>query len=49
VLASGVATLSGLFFALLETGYHVIFSNVTYIATYRPLNKLFNNKFKVET
>ena len=49
VLASGVAALSGLFFALLETGDHVIFSSVTYIAVYRLLNELFNNKFKVET
>ena len=32
VLASGVAALSGLFFALLNQGDHVIFSSVTYIA-----------------
>ncbi|MBI4856375.1 MAG: aminotransferase class I/II-fold pyridoxal phosphate-dependent enzyme [Acetobacterium woodii] len=49
VLASGVAALSGLFFALLETGDHVVFSNVTYVAAYRLLNELLNNKFKVET
>lgn len=49
VLASGVAALSGLFFALLKSGDHVIFSNVTYIATYRLLNELFNDKFHVET
>ncbi|KZX16770.1 cystathionine gamma-lyase [Methanobrevibacter cuticularis] len=49
VLASGVAALSGLFFALLESGDHVIFSNVTYIATYRLLNELFNKKFNVQT
>ncbi len=49
VLASGVAALSGLFFALLESGDHVIFSSVTYIATYRLLNELLNNKFHVET
>ena len=49
VLASGVAALSGLFFALLESGDHVVFSNVTYIAVYRLLNELFNNKFHVET
>lgn len=48
-LASGVAALSGLFFALLKTGDHVIFSSVTYIAAYRLLNELFNNKFGVET
>lgn len=49
VLASGVAVLSGLFFSLLQTGDHVIFSSVTYIAVYRLLNELFNNKFNVET
>lgn len=49
VLASGVAALSGLFFALLESGDHVVFSNVTYIAVYRLLNELLNNKFHVET
>lgn len=49
VLASGVAALSGLFFALLKSGDHVVFSSVTYIAVYRLLNELFNNKFNVET
>lgn len=49
VLSSGVAALSGLFFALLEKGDHVIFSSVTYIAVYRLLNELLNNKFGVET
>lgn len=49
VLASGVAALSGMFFALLKKGDHVIFSSVTYIAVYRLLNELFNNKFGVET
>jgi methionine-gamma-lyase len=49
VLASGVAALSGLFFSLLKSGDHVIFSNVTYIAVYRLLNELLNNKFNVET
>ena len=49
VLASGVAALSGLFFALLESGDHVIFSSVTYIAVYRLLNELFKNKFNIET
>lgn len=49
VLSSGVAALSGLFFALLESGDHVVFSSVTYIAVYRLLNELFNKKFKVET
>jgi methionine-gamma-lyase len=49
VLASGAAALSGLFFALLKTGDHVVFSGVTYIAVYRLLNELFNRKFNVET
>ncbi|MGM9636959.1 MAG: trans-sulfuration enzyme family protein [Eubacteriales bacterium] len=49
VLASGVAALSGLFFALLQSGDHVVFSSVTYIAVYRLLNELFNRKFQVKT
>ena len=49
VLASGVAALSGLFFALLKSGDHVIFSDVTYIAVYRLLHELLNEKFGVET
>lgn len=49
VLASGVGALSGLFFSILSSGDHVVFSNVTYIAVYRLLNELFNNKFKVDT
>lgn len=49
VLGSGVAALSGTFFALLNKGDHVIFSDVTYIAVYRLLNELFNNKYGVET
>ena len=49
VLGSGGAALTGLFFSLLESGDHVVFSSVTYIAVYRLLNELFNNKFKVET
>ena len=49
VLASGVAALSGLFFSLLKAGDHVVFSSVTYIAVYRLLNELFNEKFGVET
>lgn len=49
VLASGVAALSGLFFALLRSGDHVIFSSVTYIAVYRLLHELLNHKFHIET
>ncbi len=48
VFASGVAALSGLFFALLNQGDHVVFSSVTYIAVYRLLNELLNHKFGVE-
>ncbi|MFP3043654.1 aminotransferase class I/II-fold pyridoxal phosphate-dependent enzyme [Treponema primitia] len=49
VLGSGVAALSGLFFSLLKSGDHVVFSSVTYIAVYRLFNEIFNNKFNVET
>jgi methionine-gamma-lyase len=49
VLGSGVAALSGLFFTLLQSGDHVVFSSVTYVAVYRLLNELFNKKFRVET
>ena len=49
VLASGGAALSGLFFATLNKGDHVVFSDVTYIAVYRLLNELFNRKYGVET
>lgn len=49
VLASGVAALSGLFFALLKSGDHVVFSNITYIAVYRLLNELLPDKYGVET
>ena len=48
-LASGVAALSGLFFALLKTGDHVVFASVTYIDVYRLFNELFNEKFGIET
>ncbi|WP_400208013.1 trans-sulfuration enzyme family protein [Methanomethylophilus alvi] len=49
VPASRVAALSGLFFATLNKGDHVVFSDVTYIAVYRLLNELFNRKYGVET
>lgn len=48
-LASGVAALSGIFFALLKSGDHVIFSNVTYIAVYRLLHELLLDKYGIET
>jgi methionine-gamma-lyase len=49
VLGSGVAALSGLFFALLKSGDHAVFSNVTYIAVYRLLNELLPSKYGVQT
>lgn len=49
VLASGVAAVSAMLFALLKSGDHVVFSSVTYIAVYRLLHELFNNKFGIET
>ncbi len=49
VLATGVAALSGVFFALLKQGDHVVFSNITYIAVYRLLNELLPEKYGIET
>ena len=49
VLASGVAALSALFFTKLKKGDHVIFSTVTYIATYRIFHELWNEKWGIET
>lgn len=49
VLASGVGALSGLFFTLLESGDHVVFSSVTYVAVYRLFHELFNHKFQIHT
>ncbi len=49
VLASGVGALSGLFFSLLETGDHVVFSSVTYVAVYRLFHELLNHKFQIHT
>lgn len=49
VLASGVAALSGIFFSLLNSKDHVIFSNITYIAVYRLLNELLPEKYGIET
>lgn len=48
-LASGVAALSGIFFTLLKSGDHVIFSDVTYIAVYRLLYELLPSKYGIET
>lgn len=49
VLASGVSALASLFFAKLNSGDHVVVSDVTYIAVYRLLHELFNNKYGVES
>jgi len=49
VLASGVAALSALFFTELKKGDHVIFSTVTYIATYRIFHELWTEKWGIET
>lgn len=49
VLASGVGALSALFWTLLKSGDHVVFSSVTYIAVYRLFHELFNTKFNVNT
>jgi len=49
VLASGVAALSGVFFALLKSGDHVICSDITYIAVYRLLHELLPEKYGIET
>jgi methionine-gamma-lyase len=48
VLASGVAALSGVFFAFLKSGDHVISSKVTYIAVYRLLTEQLKEKYGIE-
>ncbi len=49
VLASGVAALHALFWALLKTGDRVVYPKVSYMAVYRLFHELFNRKFGVET
>ena len=49
VLASGVAALHALFWTLLESGDHVVYPKVSYMAVYRMFHELFNNKFRVDT
>lgn len=49
VLGSGVAALHALFWTLLESGDHVVYPNVSYMAVYRMFHELFNKKFKVDT
>ncbi len=47
VLGSGVAALSGMFFALLKSGDHVICSDVSYIAVYRLLKEYLPEKYNI--
>ncbi|MDR3314008.1 MAG: PLP-dependent aspartate aminotransferase family protein [Oscillospiraceae bacterium] len=49
VLASGVAALAGVFFAVLQAGDHVVVSDSTYIAAYRLLHELLPQKYNVES
>jgi methionine-gamma-lyase len=49
VMASGVAALSGVFFAFLRSGDHAVVSDSTYIAAYRLLHELLPGKYGVET
>lgn len=49
VLGSGVGALFSLFWTLLETGDHVVYPNVTYMAVYRQFHELFNRKYGVNT
>jgi methionine-gamma-lyase len=48
VLATGVAALSGVFFAFLASGDHAVVSDSTYIAAYRLLHELLPEKYGVE-
>lgn len=49
VLGSGVGALFSLFWTLLETGDHVVYPNVSYMAVYRQFHELFNRKYGVKT
>jgi len=49
VLASGVGALHALFWTLLNTGDHVVYPQVSYMAVYRMFHELFNRKFGVQT
>ncbi|MDR1496441.1 MAG: aminotransferase class I/II-fold pyridoxal phosphate-dependent enzyme [Clostridiales Family XIII bacterium] len=49
VLASGVAALSGVFFAFLKSGEHAVVSDSTYIAAYRLMHELLPEKYGVRT
>lgn len=49
VLATGVAALHSVFFTFLNSGDHVVASNISYIAVYRLLNEYLPKKYQVET
>jgi methionine-gamma-lyase len=49
VLATGVAALSGVFFAFLKSGDHAVVADSTYIAAYRLMHELLPEKYGVET
>ncbi|MDR1489065.1 MAG: PLP-dependent aspartate aminotransferase family protein [Desulfovibrio sp.] len=49
VLATGVAALSGVFFACLKSGDHAVVSDSTYIATYRLMHELLPEKYGIHT
>jgi len=48
VLATGVAALSGVFFAFLKSGDHAVVSDSTYIAAYRLMHELLPEKYNVQ-
>ncbi|GAA1690065.1 aminotransferase class I/II-fold pyridoxal phosphate-dependent enzyme [Fodinicola feengrottensis] len=49
VMATGVAALHGMFFTLLNTGDHIVCSDVTYLAVYRLLTELLPTKYGIST
>ncbi len=48
VVASGVAALSAVFFTFLNSGDHVICTNISYIAVYRLMTEYFPQKYNIE-
>jgi len=49
VLATGMAALSGVFFAFLKSGDHAVVSDTTYIAAYRLMHELLPEKYGITT
>jgi methionine-gamma-lyase len=49
VLATGVAALSGVFFAFLKSGDHAVVSDSSYIAAYRLMHELLPEKYGIQT